>query len=469
MSLQSYQATAETLRGRLEEGRQRAARLRAPVLVSVAHEVPDLGDMTSLFAAAGPPGWSRSLWARPSEGWWTVGSGQVLRLEGRGHSRFAQVQRSHEAVMESAVIDAPDVPGVGPLCFGGLRFDLHGPRSPRWAGYEDALFALPRFAFSRLAEKGSWLTTNVMVDATSDPEGLEASLEAERDGLRASAEQPTRAPRAIGSTTTSRARWRRMVGEVLQLIDRKEVDKVVLARRLRLRLDGPILQEAALQYLTEDYPGCLVFAVGRGGTAFLGATPELLVDLCKGRVRATCLAGSAPRGATVEQDEVLGQGLLEGPKDQREHLLTVQAVERGLAELCSDLRRDAVPSLTRLPTVQHLATTFTATTSRRRHVLELVERLHPTPAVGGTPSRGAQETLRALEQMDRGWYAGPVGWLDPSGDGHFGVAIRSALVRDNEALLHAGAGIVAGSDPEQEFDETELKLEAMRSALTRGQ
>ena len=467
MSAQSRHLTAPSLSARLAEGRRRAAESMSPVLVSVAHEAAELEDLFSLFGAADAMGWHRAFWARPSQEAWTVGVGRALTLTGDGDERSAQVQRAHQAVMDSAVIDAPDLPGVGPACFGGFRFDTDSARSDRWRNYPDGFFVLPRFTFTRRSQ-GSWVTTNVLVEAESDLEAVEGTLAEERAKLRACLRTATPEPAAIVRDDEPTGRWLEAVGEALHRIERGRLDKVVLARRRRVSASGPIEPEAVLGHLATAYPGCLVFAVGVGPATFLGATPELLVELDKGRVRATSLAGSAPRGATVEQDEMLAQALLQGAKDRREHSYVVEAVRCALERLCTDTRWDDTPSVTKLERVQHLATTFSATAPPGRHVLELVERLHPTPAVGGTPRSQALQTIRELEHADRGWYAGPIGRLDPLGDGEFGVAIRSALVHGSEALLYAGAGIVAGSDPEQELAETELKLAPLLSALARA-
>ncbi len=472
MSAQSRHLTVPSLNARLVEGRRRAAQSDSPTLVSVAHEVTEPRDLLSLFGAADALGWHRAFWARPSQETWTVGVGQALTLTHNGDGggageRFAQVRRAHQAVMDSAVIEAPDLPGVGPASFGGFRFDTDGARSGRWRDYPDGLFVLPRFTVTHLPQ-GNWVTTNVLVEAEADLGAVEGLLAEEWAKLHSSLRTPAPEPAAIASDDEPSGRWLEAVGEALRRIERGGLDKVVLARQLRVNSARPIEPEAVLGHLATAYPRCLVFAVGVGPATFLGATPELLVGLDKGRVRATSLAGSAPRGATVEQDEVLAQTLLQGAKDQREHSYVVEAVRQALEGLCTDTRWDDAPSVTKLETVQHLATTFIATAPPGRHVLELVERLHPTPAVGGTPRSPALRVIRELERTDRGWYAGPIGRLDPSGDGEFGVAIRSALVHGSEALLYAGAGIVAGSDPEQELAETELKLAPLLSALARA-
>jgi isochorismate synthase len=366
--------------------------------------------------------------------------------------------------MSTALVEAPELPGVGPACFGGFSFDTKNSRSHAWRDYPDALFILPRFAFASLPGE-RWVTTNVLVDGDADPDALEASIAREWDALNAAVNRSIAPSQSVSQEGTAPSRWLEMVGEALRLIERGELGKVVLARQLRVSAERPIDTQQVLGRLANAYPGCMLFAVGMGPATFLGATPELLVELTKGQVSATSLAGSAPRGATAKQDNLFARTLLREDKDLREHAYVVDAVRQALDGLCTGTTWDERPSVTKLETVQHLATTFRAIASPERHLLELAERLHPTPAVGGTPQHRAQQVIRKLEQADRGWYAGAVGRLDPSGDGELGVAIRSGFVAGNQALLYAGAGIVSGSDPQQEWAETELKLAPLLSAL----
>jgi isochorismate synthase len=233
-----------------------------------------------------------------------------------------------------------------------------------------------------------------------------------------------------------------------------------------LQLDRPFDVEAVLDRLRAKFPDCTLFAVRRGEATFIGATPETLVSLTGREVRADCLAGTAKRGADEATDGALAEALLADEKERREHALVVRGLTEALAPVCESMDVPSEPGLRRTATVQHLHTPFRGTTDRRRHVLELVARLHPTPATAGLPRATSMALIRQHEGFDRGWYAGPVGWLDANGDGEFCVALRSALVRDETALLYAGCGIVAGSDPEREFVEAGAKLEAMRGALT---
>jgi isochorismate synthase len=255
------------------------------------------------------------------------------------------------------------------------------------------------------------------------------------------------------------------VRDLVARIGRGEAEKVVLARRVALQLERPFDLEVVLARLRTRFPDCTVFAVHRGDATFAGATPETLVALTRREVRADCLAGTARRGSDDATDRVLAEALLHDDKERREHALVVRGLTEALAPVCATMDVPPEPSIRRTATVQHLHTPFRGTTDRRRHVLDLVSRLHPTPATSGMPRDVSMRLIRQHEKFDRGWYAGPLGWLDANGDGEFAVALRSALVRGSTALLYAGCGIVAGSDPEREYVEAGAKLEAMRGAL----
>ena len=244
-----------------------------------------------------------------------------------------------------------------------------------------------------------------------------------------------------------------------------DIEKVVLARAVRLRRESPLDAAALLRDLRAAYPTCTNFAVAHADGVFLGATPEHLVRLDGNRVATAAVAGSAPRGRDPVDDERLGRELLESKKEQAEHSVVVRALREGLAPCCADLDVPESPRLLRLGEIQHLETPIRGTLRNGETILGLVERLHPTPAVGGAPREAARAWIARNENLDRGWYAGPVGFVDAEGGGDFCVALRSALIRGEEARLYAGAGIVAGSLPPAELRETRLKLRAMLSPL----
>jgi isochorismate synthase len=227
---------------------------------------------------------------------------------------------------------------------------------------------------------------------------------------------------------------------------------------------------AWLVALRERFPACTLFAVGEGDAVFLGASPERLIRVEGERVETAALAGTAPRGGSQAADRALGEALCDCRKNGAEHAAVVDYLKSVLADCCDGVEVAAEPTLLRTRTVQHLCTELKA---RRRggspvSLLELVSRMHPTPAVGGAPRDMALRWLAAHEGIDRGWFAGPVGYLQSQGDGEFAVALRSALVRGRSATAWAGAGIVEGSEPRAEFTETELKLRTVLGPLLWG-
>jgi isochorismate synthase len=264
-------------------------------------------------------------------------------------------------------------------------------------------------------------------------------------------------------------RWSEAVGAITASIEAGDVDKAVLAREVVLRAESAFDVTGAIARLREGYPACTVFAFHRQGASFLGATPERLVRVEGRKVHATCLAGTAPRGCSDKDDGAAAAALMRDEKERREHELVVRMIAGALAPLCHDLDVPRQPTIMTMPNVLHLHTPIEGTLAAHASVLELVERLHPTPAVGGMPLDAALTLIRRHEGFDRGWYAGPVGWIDADGDGEFAVALRSALVRDGEARLFAGCGIVAGSDAQREYDESALKLRPMLGALGQQQ
>jgi len=252
---------------------------------------------------------------------------------------------------------------------------------------------------------------------------------------------------------------------------------VVLAREVALTRPGcPFDPGAVLARLRATFPDACLFAVApadgaAGNPVFLGASPERLVSLAGGVVATSCLAGSIGRGTTAAEDDALGARLLGSAKDQVEHSLVARMLREQLGPLCDSLEIGETPELVRLANVQHLHTPIHGALRARSDgtvpcILDLVATLHPTPAVGGYPRHAALDLIRRRERLDRGWYAGPLGWLDRHGEGEFAVAIRSALLRGSEARLFAGCGIVGDSDPHSEYLESRLKLRAMLGALT---
>jgi len=434
--------------------------------------------IVTLFEAGQLIASDRYLWARPNDDLALVGLGHAWTLDVLEASRFRQAARAWQHLISGAIGDGqPGLPGVGPILMGGFSFDAVRPASRLWQNYPPGHLVLPRLMATRTRGQ-TWVTYNALVSAASDPEMEAAALASLSEqwfgsgAMTAPGSNDDLSGGGAGQAPVSEeelrpaAEWQTDVSNAIDAIRRGELEKVVLARGVQLRSAQSFSAQRALQHLAAHYADCTLFAVARGASCFLGATPEQLVRLRDGEVKAMSLAGSIGRGQTPEEDERLAHTLLDSAKDRREHAVVVNAMLEALGKVCSRLDVSQTPSILKLDNIQHLYTPLTGWLADGHTLLNLVEQLHPTPAVGGRPRNAALRLIRECEKLDRGWYAGPVGWLDRQGEGEFSVAIRSALLHANVATLFAGCGIMADSDPEREYAESRLKLAPMLAALT---
>jgi len=447
--------------------RERAQRLGHPVLASLtAHlgPAPDyhFSNIVSQRDAV--------VWEQPKRGFALAAAGHAARLTATGESRFQDVQLQLSRLLDEAVIEQDSGAALrpAPLSFAGFAFDPAHPDDVAWFGFPEALVVLPRIL---LARSGAHLffSANVMVEPDTDAASSVRDLRNDLERLLPEPDETSdeeKTTRFLDPGPEARAVWNESVNGITGRIASGEAGKVVLARRVQAESEGGFELRDVLERLRQRYRECTVFAFRSGeDTCFLGATPEMLVSLQGNAVRADCLAGSAARGATPTEDEALGIRLLADDKERREHAFVAQSLNESLSALCGDIRGPETPRLRRFANVQHLHTPFEATARGQRHVLDLVERLHPTAATAGLPREASLALIREHEPFSRGWYAGPIGWIDAEGGGEFAVALRSALLRGDVASLYAGCGIVTGSDPEREYAESLLKLQAMLWAL----
>lgn len=445
----------------LASGRRKAERRGRPIIVSFSQPLDGTPDALGLYASARRVGVSRALWLRPREGAWLVGAGRAgdIRPDVSGEPLAQAAARLRDMVRDALVDGDP-----GPVFMGGFSFDARTTRDSMWNAFPAGLLVLPRWTV--VSRNGAaHVTVNAVVDGGSDVSALLDALDGESHWLRepmAERENPVAAPEPDADAAQ---RWRRAVSQALDAIQGHKIAKVTLARSVAVRADAPLQSEPLLRRLAAQYTECRVFAFEWEGACFLGATPEDLISLSADGVAATCLAGSTRRGGSPEEDAALADRLLRSDKERWEHDVVVKYVAERLTPRCAELRWNDPPRVMTLRNLHHLATTFTGKPKEGLSVLDLAAALHPTPATGGVPLDAALAAIRALEGMDRGWYAGPVGWVDARGNGELGVAIRSALLRGNEARLYAGAGIVEGSDPDSEFRETAMKFRPLLSAL----
>jgi isochorismate synthase len=314
-------------------------------------------------------------------------------------------------------------------------------------------------------------------------QGTQAEREGLRDRLAALALALDEAARAAqvrpshnpvpmpGETSEERgaAAWTQAVERVLEAEGRGDLDKVVLARTRDVSFENPVSVPALLYFLRAENPRAHVFLLEpEPGRVLFGAAPEVLASVRNGAFYATAVAGSAPRGKTVHEDQLLRGGLLTSLKDRAEHRMTMEAMVAALEPRLAELEVPRGPGVLALARIQHLETPIRGRVRTGEDILSLVEALHPTPAVCGRPRAEALAWIREVEPFDRGWYAGPVGWLDASGEGEFVPALRIGVGGGRTWRLYAGAGIVRGSDPHSEWEETALKFEPAHRALRAG-
>jgi menaquinone-specific isochorismate synthase len=360
-----------------------------------------------------------------------------------GDTRFSDAGKWwSEVTARSVVRDEVNEPGTGLVSFGSFAFaDRPG----------DSVLVVPEIVLGRRGDT-AWLTTvgagaiATAPDLTpTDPPAAPAGVSFADGGLNGD-------------------EWMSVVADAVARISRGELEKVVLARDLVATTDEPIDVRWPLRRLTETYPMCWTFHVD----GMFGATPEMLVRRERGLVTSRVLAGTIRRTGHDERDIALAATLARSSKDLEEHEYAVRSVADALEPHCSSMNVPEAPFVLHLPNVMHLATDVAGVVHDAATVssLQLAEALHPSAAVGGTPTPVAVDLIAEIEGMDRGRYAGPVGWMDASGDGEWGIALRSAHIEGSSVRLYAGCGIVADSDPEAELAEAQAKFVPVRDALT---
>ncbi len=418
-------------------------------IVHVVGEAP-VGDPVALFGVG--LGGSEVLFA-PAEGISLVGIGECAVVSASGANRFSDVRALSEALFARVEDHDESAREVSPRLVGGFSFDVGRPLGA-YAPLKEARFVLPRFTYI-VDGDAAWLS--VCVTEADTAEGLADTLSRIWACLEGDVIHPGVDGHAREVHHAEYASFAQSVEGALAAIDEGAMRKVVLARTSEVVLDAEGSANAVLARLGQRYPSCTRFAIAFEGGTFLGATPERLVAREHDVVTSEALAGSCARGEE--------RSLLASLKNREEHAFVVEAILAALAPLCHDLRAGDRPELRSLHDVVHLRTPITGR-SRDAHVLALVEALHPTPAVGGVPRADALSFIRAHEPMPRGYYAAPFGHFDARGQGAFVVALRSGLLQGDRATLHAGAGIVRGSSPRSEWDETALKMGALLGALS---
>jgi menaquinone-specific isochorismate synthase len=455
---------SDSLRVSLSEAAQRGRRTLASATVPVEGLDPSATAFSSRLAS---DRWF--CWEQPDREFALVALGITHEAASRGAGRFADVARECRRVGDGAIVDEPGgLPaGVGPVWVGGFAFDPDGAGSSAWSSFSPAAMWMPEVSICRVGEE-AYLTVNLLLGPGDDPGAAAERAEARVAGLRSeplALIDPHRTDRPSIRSARPPGDFERAVADATERIGDGGLDKVVLGREVVVTAPSAHDPGAVFGALREHFPSCFCFCCGTPEAAFLGASPELLIRRSGAGASTVALAGSTRRSSDPAVDDHLGEQLLRSDKDRREHRIVAEEIVRLLRPHSVWVEAGDEPEVIKVANIQHLATPVIAQLAEPRSAIALAGILHPTPAVGGEPAAAAAAAIVELEGMDRGWYAGPVGWMDATEDGEFCVALRSALLRDREAHLYAGGGIVAGSDPAAELAETEVKLQALLPML----
>jgi menaquinone-specific isochorismate synthase len=376
-------------------------------------------------------------WVRNGEG--LVGWGVHATTTVSGKDRFEKARNWwHHQLETFAVANSVHGSGTGPVLFASFSFDRN----------QESVLVIPKVV---VGQKGlqSWIT---WIGDTPQP-----LLPEKRENISQGAF-------TFGDGSISTAAWKERVAQAITRIETTKVDKVVLARDLLATTSADIDARPILAKLASEYPSTWTFAVD----GLVGATPELLLRLSRGMVTSRVLAGTIPKTGDDAKDLALAASLARSSKDLEEHEYAVRSVAEALEPFCSSTNFPESPFVLHLANVMHLATDVTGALTETKHRVDafsLLKNLHPSAAVCGTPRNIAFDIIDEIEGMNRGRYAGPVGWIDASGDGELGIALRTGQITGREIRIYAGCGIVAGSNPEKELEESNAKMIPMRSAL----
>jgi salicylate biosynthesis isochorismate synthase/menaquinone-specific isochorismate synthase len=449
---------------------RRARRAGEEVLVGLTVSLDASVDPSAVVFTSRAAGEDWFCYEQPARGGAAVAAlGAVRRLEASGLDRFRDVAAAWRELAGEAVAGEPSGPaGAGLVAVGGFAFAPDGAAAPHWAGFGAGALVVPEVALARRNGEVS-LTVAAMAAPDDVPEQLAERMAARVGALR-HAGLPLLDPAPAGrfriASVAPPEHYVEAVARAVERIRAGALEKVVLAREVAVHAPTPHAAAAVFGVLRSAFGSCFVFCAGRGESAFVAASPELLVRRDGLRAQSVALAGSIRRSADPAVDDHLGEQLLGSAKDREEQAIVTHRIARALRPHAVWVAAPSEPTVIKVANIQHLATPIRAQLTHPIGVVELAGLLHPTPAVGGEPFGVAEPLIPALEGLDRGWYAGPVGWTDANEDGEFCVALRCALMRGDEARLYAGVGVVRDSDPAAELAETEVKLGALLPVLS---
>ncbi|MRH44780.1 isochorismate synthase [Aquibacillus halophilus] len=440
-----------------------AGNKQIPQLFSIT-EMIDYIDPFLFFDQAKHIEGNRVFWASSAENFYLVGAGEAFDICS-SVDRFDQTEAKFKAMLaESLIYNSYRVPGTGPIAIGGFSFDPEKEKTRMWQQFPASQFRVPAYLLT-IVDGVTYLTINTVVRPEDHQKQMEFNIAKNKKMLLANNTSLPEGPVINSKIEIDPVGWKELVRRATNDIKEEKADKIVLAREMRVTFEKKANISPILSKLTKAQTNSYIFAFENSDSCFLGATPERLVRVEDQHLLSTCLAGTAPRGKNKEEDYQIGLDLLRDVKNREEHEFVVKMIRDAVTACCIDVDVPSQPVLYPLKNLQHLYTPVKARLKSEYTIIDVVKRLHPTPALGGLPKVKSLEYIRENEELDRGWYGAPIGWLDAYKNGEFAVAIRSALIQGTEASLFSGCGVVKDSDPEAEYQETNIKFTPMLSVL----
>ncbi|QKY69762.1 isochorismate synthase MenF [Lentibacillus sp. CBA3610] len=452
-----------SLQSMLDKAIDEAKEKQTSQLMSITKKIHKI-DPLLFFEAGKKLAVDRTFWSSTAEDFHIAGVGSAFHLKAESN-RLEQAETSWQKLLDEAMIHNPyETPGTGLVTMGGMSFDPTTRKSALWKNFSHLSFTVPNFMLTQWDDT-CYLTINIQAGKNDDASELADELNEKESMLLHHSTYLPEGAHIKANQEIEPDEWKEKVKFATDYIKDNNADKIVLARELVVKLTDKAVASSVLNKLIAQQPNSYVFAFERNGDCFIGASPERLVRQDKKEVLSTCLAGTAPRGKTRAEDDRIGHSLFNDEKNRSEHDFVVQMIRQSMEHYCRAVHVPDKPVIYPLKNLQHLYTPVTATLNEGYSIFDIIGKLHPTPALGGVPRDESLAFIREHEQLDRGWYGAPVGWLDSNHNGEFAVAIRSGLIQGDQASLFAGCGIVKDSNPEAEYDETNIKFLPMLSVL----
>jgi menaquinone-specific isochorismate synthase len=396
---------------------------------------------------------------KPSENKFFLGVNSILTLTEKGEKRFSSLEKKIKEAGESYVSNRRDYDISAPLFMGGMKFTVEHS-DDYWKDFEDSTWFIPELIY--IKNNGVYyFIFNCLTSSKMRTESLISKLENVLKVFFSDASnEETKELRILqrtGSDPKDKKKWKNQVTGVLEKIKDGGLEKVVLSRKVELTFTSNISAETVLRSLLNNYPECTLFLFHIGRSSFVGASPETLARINGSEMILEILAGSADRGKDSKEDENIENDILKSDKNLAEHRIVVDYIKENLQKIVGNMEVSE-PGIKKLHNIQHLKSEIRLNLNEHISFLNVIGKIHPTPAVCGSPQDTALNYIKKTEPHQRGLYAGLIGWLNLHNEGEFVLAIRSALATGNKLIAYAGCGIVNGSSPDEEYKETELKL-----------